>query len=59
LTAFVAAEHTQVGQWIQPGGPVVTLVDISRVRVTVDVPERYAVKLLTDARVKVVGHQSA
>jgi multidrug efflux pump subunit AcrA (membrane-fusion protein) len=27
---FVAAEHTQVGQWIQPGGPVVTLVDISR-----------------------------
>ena len=50
---FVAAEHTQVGQWIQPGGPVVTLVDISRVRVVVDVPERYAVQLLPDARVRI------
>ena len=50
---FVAAEHTQVGQWIQPGGPVVTLVDISRVRVAVDVPERYAVQLLPDSRVRV------
>lgn len=50
---FVAAEHTQVGQWIQPGGPVVTLVDISRVRVAVDVPERYAVQMLPGARVQV------
>ena len=50
---FVAAEHTQVGQWIQPGGPVVTLVDISRVRVAVDVPERYAVQLPPDGRVQV------
>jgi len=50
---FVAAEHTQVGQWIQPGGPVVTLVDISRVRVAVDVPERYAVQLYPDSRVQV------
>ena len=50
---FVADEHTQVGQWIQPGGPVVTLVDISQVRVAVDVPERYAVQLLPDARVQV------
>ncbi len=50
---FVAAEHTQVGQWIQPGGPVVTLVDISRVRITVDVPERVAVQLVPDSRVQV------
>lgn len=50
---FVAAEHTQVGQWVQPGGPVVTLVDVARVRVTVDVPERYAVQLLPGARVQV------
>ena len=50
---FVAAEHTQVGQWIQPGGPVVTLVDISRIRVTVDVPERHAVQLQPGARVQV------
>ena len=50
---FVAAEHTQVGQWIQPGGPVVTLVDIARIRVTVDVPERHAVQLMPGARVQV------
>jgi membrane fusion protein (multidrug efflux system) len=50
---FVAAEHTQVGQWIQPGGAVVTLVDISRIRVTVDVPGRYAVQLQPGARVNV------
>lgn len=50
---FVAAEHTQIGQWIQPGGPVVTLVDISRVRVAVNVPERHAVLLIPDARVQV------
>jgi RND family efflux transporter MFP subunit len=50
---FVAAEHTEIGQWIQPGGPVVTLVDISRIRVTVDVPERYAVQLVPGARVQV------
>ena len=50
---YVAEEHTEIGQWVQPGGPVVTLVDISRVRVTVDVPERYAVKLVPDAWVKV------
>jgi RND family efflux transporter MFP subunit len=32
---------------------VVTLVDISRVRVAVDVPERYAVQLYPDSRVQV------
>jgi len=50
---FVAAEHTQVGQWVQSGGPVVTLVDILQVRVVVDVPERYAVQLPPDGRVQV------
>jgi len=50
---FVAAEHTQIGQWIQPGGPVVTLVDISKIKITVDVPERHAVQLRPGARVQV------
>ena len=51
---FVAAEHTQVGQWIQPGGPVVTLVDIATIRVAVDVPERHAVQLRPGARAGVI-----
>ncbi|MBW1778354.1 MAG: efflux RND transporter periplasmic adaptor subunit [Deltaproteobacteria bacterium] len=45
FSGFVVKEHTQVGQWLSPGSPVVTLVDLSRVRVTVDVPERHFVQL--------------
>ena len=45
IAGFVSREHTQVGEWLNTGGAVVTLVDLSRVLITVDVPERYAVKL--------------
>ncbi|MBN1931756.1 MAG: efflux RND transporter periplasmic adaptor subunit [Desulfobacterales bacterium] len=41
FSGFIAKEHTQVGEWIQAGGPVVTLVDLSRIKITVDIPERY------------------
>jgi RND family efflux transporter MFP subunit len=37
----VTAEHTEVGQWINVGGPVVELIDIIKAEVDVDVPERY------------------
>lgn len=49
---FVVAEHTQVGQWVDSGGPVITLADISRVRVAVDVPERFVVQLRPDEPVR-------
>jgi RND family efflux transporter MFP subunit len=49
----VAKEHTQLGQWIQAGGSVVTLQDLGHIRVTVDVPERYAVMLKQKDDVKV------
>ncbi len=45
FAGFVSAEHIQVGEWLPAGGPVVTLLDLSTVLVTVDVPERYAVKI--------------
>jgi RND family efflux transporter MFP subunit len=51
---FVAREHTQVGEWVQAGGPVVTLLDLNSIRITVDVPERYAVMLDTQGDVKVM-----
>lgn len=56
FAGFVAKEHTQVGQWLPVGGPreVVTLVDVSEIRITVDVPERYAVKLVTKSPVRVL-----
>ena len=54
FSGFVAKEHTQVGQWINPGGAVATLLDLGRIRITVDVPERYAVMISPDSGVKVV-----
>ena len=41
FSGFVAREHTQVGEWMVPGGPVVTLADLDRMWIIVDVPERY------------------
>jgi RND family efflux transporter MFP subunit len=54
FSGFVAKEHTQVGEWINAGGPVVTLLDLEQIRITVDVPERYAVMLIPQGEVKVM-----
>jgi len=54
FAGLVADEHTQVGQWLTTGGSVVTLIDISHVYVTVDVPERYAVHVKKGGEVGVV-----
>ena len=51
FAGFVAKEHTQVGEWIPVGGPVVTLVDLAQVRITVDVPERYSVQIFPESPV--------
>jgi RND family efflux transporter MFP subunit len=55
FAGFVAKEHTQVGEWLPVGGPreVVTLVDLGHIRITVDVPERYVVKLSPGSAVRV------
>ena len=45
FSGFVAQEHTQVGEWMSAGGAVVTLIDLSSVRIIVDVPERFSVKI--------------
>jgi len=54
FSGFVAKEHTQVGEWVNAGGPVVTLVDLGEIRITVDVPERYVVMLAPQSEVKVL-----
>ncbi len=53
FSGFVVKEHTQVGEWINKGGPVVTLLGLDKIRITVDVPERYSVLLLPQSDVKV------
>ena len=54
FAGFVAAEHTQVGEWMNAGGPVVTLVDMNRILISVDVPEKYAVGINIGSNVRAV-----
>jgi len=54
FSGFVTEEHTQVGEWIKSGGPVVTLMDMAQVLITVDVPERFAVKISPSSPVRVL-----
>ena len=42
---YLVAENTQVGEWIEQGGPVAEVVDLSEVFVRVPVPGRYAGKV--------------
>ena len=53
FAGFIAKEHTQVGEWVQTGGSIVTLVDLSSIFITVDVSEKNAVKLSPKSEVKV------
>lgn len=46
FSGFVVEEHIQVGQWVEKGGPIVTLADLSIMEIVVDVPERYVPKLV-------------
>ncbi|HET9481512.1 MAG TPA: efflux RND transporter periplasmic adaptor subunit [Candidatus Polarisedimenticolia bacterium] len=41
FAGLIAAERTEVGQWIEIGGPVVELVALGELEVRVEVPERY------------------
>jgi multidrug efflux pump subunit AcrA (membrane-fusion protein) len=40
-TGFVVAKHTEVGQWIGRGDPIVTLIELDKAHITIPVPERY------------------
>ncbi len=41
VAGVIVARHTQVGAWLDRGGDVVDMVDLSTVRVRVSVPEAY------------------
>ncbi len=45
FSGFVAKKHTEVGQWVEQGGDIVTLIDLGYVHVVVQVPERYVDKI--------------
>jgi len=41
FSGLIIKEHTEVGQWIPEGGPVLEMLDLSHVQVEVPLPERY------------------
>ena len=38
---WITEEFTEIGQWVEAGGPVVELVDLSKLQVEVPLPERF------------------
>jgi RND family efflux transporter MFP subunit len=41
FAGYVAAEHTQLGQWVGMGDPIADVVDLTTVEIKISVPERY------------------
>jgi RND family efflux transporter MFP subunit len=54
FAGYIAEEHTQVGEWVNMGGGIVNLVDLSSILIKVDVPEKYAVKIVKHSKVAVI-----
>ncbi len=38
---WITQEFTEIGQWVEEGGPILELVDLSQVKIEVPLPERY------------------
>ena len=53
FSGFVVKRHTEIGQWVEKGGPILTLADLSIIEIVVDVPERYVPKLILGAKARV------
>jgi RND family efflux transporter MFP subunit len=41
FSAWVAEQHVEVGEWVDAGGAVATLVDLAEIHVEIPIPERY------------------
>jgi len=53
FSGLVAKKRTEVGQWLERGGDILTLIDLERVHVVVPVPERYVDKIRVGDRASV------
>jgi RND family efflux transporter MFP subunit len=53
FSGYVTEEYTEVGQWVEKGGPVVELIDIEIAEINIDMPERYISKVKTGLNVNV------
>lgn len=50
----VTSKHTEVGQWLEPGGAVVEIVSRGAIDAVIDVPEQYISSLSNDQPIDVV-----
>ena len=41
FSGYITEEYTEVGQWVEKGGPVVELINTETVEIRIDMPERY------------------
>ncbi len=61
FSGVVTREETEVGEWVEEGGEIVHMVDLSRVRVLVDIPEQYVSGVKkneeVDVKIDAVGRQ--
>ncbi|MEM7007931.1 MAG: efflux RND transporter periplasmic adaptor subunit [Thermodesulfobacteriota bacterium] len=53
FSGYVTQEFTEVGQWVQKGGPVVELIDIDIAEIKIDMPERYVSQIKKGLKVNV------
>jgi RND family efflux transporter MFP subunit len=62
FSGVVTREETEIGEWVEEGGEIVHMVDLSRVRVLVDMPEQYVSGVKeneeVDVRIDALGRQS-
>lgn len=50
----VTIKHTEVGQWLEPGGDVIEIVSRGEIDAVIDVPEQYISALKPDMQIDVV-----
>jgi RND family efflux transporter MFP subunit len=51
FTGYVVVKHTEVGQWVEEGGPILELIEIDRLKIVINIPENYVGKLKLEDRV--------
>jgi RND family efflux transporter MFP subunit len=52
---YTGRKLVDVGEWVNPGVPVFEMVDLSKVKVTVDLPERHFGRVSTGSEVMIVA----
>ena len=53
FSGYITKEFTEVGEWVEKGGPVVELIDTKTVEIRIDMPERYVSKIKKGSAVSV------